>query len=55
MISFGVTEMRALALALILLAPLPARAEVEPGDLTLTVTAELNGNSAPFAREMVLL
>ncbi|MFC6739488.1 hypothetical protein [Methylobacterium tardum] len=47
--------MRALALALILLAPLPARAEVEPGDLTLTVTAELNGNSAPFAREMVLL
>ena len=54
-ISFGVTEMRALALALILLAPLPARAEVEPGDLTLTVTAELNGNSAPFAREMVLL
>ncbi|GLS68837.1 hypothetical protein GCM10007890_08490 [Methylobacterium tardum] len=49
------TEMRALALALILLAPLPARAEVEPGDLTLTVTAELNGNSAPFAREMVLL
>jgi hypothetical protein len=43
---------------LALLAPLtpgPARAEIEPGDLTLTVTAELNGNSAPFAREMVLL
>ena len=54
-ISFGVAEMRALALALILLAPLPARAEIEPGDLTLTVTAELNGNSAPFPREMVLL
>jgi hypothetical protein len=54
-ISFGVAEMRTLALALILLAPLPAQAEVEPGDLTLTVTAELNGNSAPFAREMVLL
>jgi len=54
-ISFGVAEMRALALALFLLAPLPARAEIEPGDLTLTVTAELNGNSAPFPREMVLL
>ncbi|MCJ2007628.1 hypothetical protein [Methylobacterium sp. J-092] len=33
----------------------PARAEVEPGDLTLTVTPELNGNAAPFVREMVLL
>ncbi|MCJ2052624.1 hypothetical protein [Methylobacterium sp. J-070] len=38
-----------------LLAPRAARAEIEPGDLTLTVTAELNGNSAPFPREMVLL
>ncbi|KQS53041.1 hypothetical protein ASG32_15470 [Methylobacterium sp. Leaf361] len=60
---FGVSERRALTRALpralILLAPflapLPARAEIEPGDLTLTVTAELNGNSAPFPREMVLL
>lgn len=34
---------------------LPARAEVEPGDLTLTVTPELNGGAAPYAREMVLL
>ncbi|XYD06552.1 hypothetical protein R1A27_15060 [Methylobacterium sp. NMS12] len=42
-------------LAALALIPLPARAEVEPGDLTLTVTAELNGNSAPFPREMVLL
>ncbi|MBP1181262.1 hypothetical protein [Methylobacterium sp. PvR107] len=43
-------------LALVLaLNPLPAQAEIEPGDLTLTVTAELNGNSAPFSREMVLL
>lgn len=33
----------------------PAHAEVEPGDLTLTVTPELNGNAAPFVREMVLL
>ncbi|WP_286962338.1 hypothetical protein [Methylobacterium sp.] len=50
-------ERRACALLLLapLLAPLPARAEIEPGDLTLTVTAELNGNSAPFSREMVLL
>ncbi|WP_043386193.1 MULTISPECIES: BatD family protein [Methylobacterium] len=50
-------ERRARALLLLapLLAPLPARAEIEPGDLTLTVTAELNGNSAPFSREMVLL
>ncbi|GJE11972.1 hypothetical protein FOHLNKBM_3018 [Methylobacterium longum] len=53
----GMPERRALVLILLapLLAPLPARAEVEPGDLTLTVTAELNGNSAPFSREMVLL
>lgn len=53
----GVFERRARALLLLapLLAPLPARAEIEPGDLTLTVTAELNGNSAPFSREMVLL
>jgi hypothetical protein len=48
------TRVRHLAL-LLALAPLPARAEIEPGDLTLTVTAELNGNSAPFPREMVLL
>jgi hypothetical protein len=33
---------------------LPARA-VEPGDLALTVTPELNGNASPFSREMVLL
>ncbi|SEH67529.1 Oxygen tolerance [Methylobacterium sp. 275MFSha3.1] len=60
---FGVSERRALTRALTcalillapFLAPLPARAEIEPGDLTLTVTAELNGNSAPFPREMVLL
>jgi len=32
-----------------------ARAEIEPGDLTLTVTPELNGGAAPYAREMVLL
>lgn len=53
----GIFERRACALLLLapLLAPLPARAEIEPGDLTLTVTAELNGNSAPFSREMVLL
>ncbi|KAB1075618.1 BatD family protein [Methylobacterium planeticum] len=37
-----------------LLAGAPARA-VEPGDLTLTVTPELNGNASPFSREMVLL
>lgn len=58
MVSFsGIFERRACALLLLapLLAPLPARAEIEPGDLTLTVTAELNGNSAPFSREMVLL
>lgn len=58
MVSFsGIFERRARALLLLapLLAPLPARAEIEPGDLTLTVTAELNGNSAPFSREMVLL
>ena len=60
---FGVSERRALTRALTralillapFLAPLLARAEIEPGDLTLTVTAELNGNSAPFPREMVLL
>ncbi|MDP4022693.1 hypothetical protein Q8W71_08670 [Methylobacterium sp. NEAU 140] len=44
----------ALLLAL-LLAPLPARAEIEPGDLTLTVTPELNGGAVPYPREMVLL
>ena len=42
-------------LALVLLAAAPARAEIEPGDLTLTVTPERNGNAAPYAREMVLL
>ncbi|WP_264050235.1 hypothetical protein [Methylobacterium flocculans] len=42
-------------LALILFAPLPARAEIGPGDLTLTVTPERNGNADPFSREMVLL
>ncbi|MFD1300440.1 hypothetical protein [Methylobacterium marchantiae] len=35
--------------------PMPARAEISPGDLTLTVTPELNGNASPFSREMVLL
>lgn len=62
MVSFlGVSGRRVRALLLLapllapLPAPLPARAEIEPGDLTLTVTAELNGNSAPFPREMVLL
>ena len=34
---------------------LPALAEVEPGDLTLTVTPELNGGATPYTREMVLL
>ena len=42
------------ALLLVAGALSPARA-VEPGDLTLTVTPELNGNTAPFSREMVLL
>lgn len=40
---------------LLLACAIPARAEVEPGDLTLTVTPELNGGAAPYAREMVLL
>ena len=44
-----------LALMLLALGSLPAQAEIEPGDLVLTVTPELNGNAAPFAREMVLL
>lgn len=44
----------ALALAFLVLAALPAQA-LEPGDLTLTVTPELSGNTQPFAREMVLL
>jgi len=44
-----------LAALLLAFTPLTAHAEIEPGDLTLTVTAELNGNSAPFPREMVLL
>lgn len=43
------------ALLTLFLCPLPARAEIAPGDLTLTVTPERNGNAAPFAREMVLL
>ena len=46
---------RRVALVMSLLAAVPAHAEIEPGDLTLTVTAERNGNAAPFAREMVLL
>ncbi|WP_019906255.1 BatD family protein [Methylobacterium sp. 77] len=42
--------------AVLLMAGLvPARAEISPGDLTLTVTPELNGNASPFSREMVLL
>ena len=45
----------AAGLAAFLLAPLPARAEIGPGDLTLTVTPERNGNADPFSREMVLL
>lgn len=44
-----------LALLLAHLVPSPARAGIEPGDLTLTVSAERNGNSDPFPREMVLL
>ncbi|NEU10653.1 protein BatD [Methylobacterium sp. BTF04] len=32
-----------------------ANAEIAPGDLTLTVTPERNGNATPFSREMVLL
>lgn len=43
------------ALLLALSMPVPARAEIEPGDLTLSVTPERNGGSAPFPREMVLL
>ncbi|MGU3536385.1 hypothetical protein [Methylobacterium sp. A54F] len=46
---------RIILCAVLALAAGPARAEIEPGDLTLTVTPELNGNAAPFAREMVLL
>ncbi|MFD1283180.1 hypothetical protein, partial [Methylobacterium goesingense] len=45
----------AAGLAFVLLAPLPLRAEIGPGDLTLTVTPERNGNADPFSREMVLL
>ncbi|GJE40681.1 hypothetical protein [Methylobacterium persicinum] len=44
-----------LAAWLLVALTLPALAEVEPGDLTLTVTPELNGGAAPYAREMVLL
>jgi len=51
----GSRRLAPLALLAPLLAAAPARAEIEPGDLTLTVTAERNGNAAPFAREMVLL
>nr|WP_238178747.1 hypothetical protein [Methylobacterium dankookense] len=51
----GWRRLAPLALLAPLLAAAPARAEIEPGDLTLTVTAERNGNAAPFAREMVLL
>jgi hypothetical protein len=48
---------RRLLLGLLLLVPLaaPAWAEVEPGDLTFTVTPERNGGADPYAREMVLL
>lgn len=42
-------------LALALGGVLPALAEVQPGDLTLTVTPERNGGATPFTREMVLL
>jgi hypothetical protein len=45
----------AAGLAALILAPLPLRAEIAPGDLTLTVTPERNGNADPFSREMVLL
>lgn len=55
----GRPSRRAVVLAGLLLAGaapfFPARAEIEPGDLTLTVTPELNGGAAPYAREMVLL
>ncbi|WP_431310959.1 hypothetical protein [Methylobacterium nigriterrae] len=46
-----------LYVGVILLAVLPTAAAraMEPGDLTFTVTPELNGNAAPFSREMVLL
>lgn len=50
----GVVRHAAAAIVAILLA-LPVRAEIGPGDLTFTVTAERNGNAAPFSREMVLL
>ncbi len=50
---------RAVLLALLLIAlptlAVPARAEVEPGDLTFTVTPERNGGADPYTREMVLL
>ena len=50
---------RAVLLALLLIAlpwlAGPARAEIEPGDLTFTVTPERNGGADPYAREMVLL
>ncbi|GJD29053.1 hypothetical protein PMNALOAF_0285 [Methylobacterium adhaesivum] len=45
----------AFVLPILLLFSLSARAEIAPGDLTLTVTPERNGNADPFAREMVLL
>ncbi|WP_082504109.1 BatD family protein [Methylobacterium sp. Leaf117] len=45
----------AACLTAFLLAPVPLRAEISPGDLTLTVTPERNGNADPFSREMVLL
>ncbi|TXM76237.1 protein BatD [Methylobacterium sp. WL69] len=41
--------------AVFLILPGLARAEIGPGDLTLTVTPERNGNADPFSREMVLL
>ncbi|MCJ2080616.1 hypothetical protein [Methylobacterium sp. J-090] len=45
----------ACVLPILLLFSIPARAEIDPGDLTLTVTPERNGNADPFSREMVLL
>jgi hypothetical protein len=44
-----------LAGLLVASASLPALAEVEPGDLTFTVTPERNGGADPYTREMVLL
>lgn len=52
----GINLLRAASLALmLLLTASPVRAEIEAGDLTLTVTPELNGGATPYTREMVLL